>query len=250
MARGSPLTSSLRSRFRKACSSGSTMLGASSQEQGRRRRDRGVKLLRRKSCPPHLAWHRAGRHSPWRYGIGARWYRCARQPLDGGRRQRSAGGCQGIRGGQARRAQPRACCRQASSASNGVQSTSRFGETESSWFAGAMSPWRKPERAAAGLCLKTDVRYDATKRGRAAPCWRLSPSTNRRASLKSKRSFLVDDAGTMVNPMLVNGRLVGGLAQGLGKALVKRIVYDDRGRLVNRLADGLWHIARERYADG
>jgi len=37
-----------------------------------------------------------------------------------------------------REARPRTCCRQASNASNGIQPASRFGETESSWFAGAI----------------------------------------------------------------------------------------------------------------
>ena len=36
------------------------------------------------------------------------------------------------------RTQPRTCCRQASNASNGIHPASRFGETESSWFAGAI----------------------------------------------------------------------------------------------------------------
>jgi len=42
----------------------------------------------------------------------------------------------------------------------------------------------------------------------------------------------VDDAGTVVNPMLVEGQLRGGLAQGLGEALMERIVYDADGQLL------------------
>ncbi|MDV2967581.1 xanthine dehydrogenase family protein molybdopterin-binding subunit [Nitratireductor aquimarinus] len=42
----------------------------------------------------------------------------------------------------------------------------------------------------------------------------------------------VDDAGRVVNPMLVRGQLVGGMAQGLGEALMERIVYDDDGQLL------------------
>jgi carbon-monoxide dehydrogenase large subunit len=42
----------------------------------------------------------------------------------------------------------------------------------------------------------------------------------------------VDDAGTVVNPMLVEGQIRGGFAQGLGEALMERLVYDGDGQLV------------------
>jgi carbon-monoxide dehydrogenase large subunit len=42
----------------------------------------------------------------------------------------------------------------------------------------------------------------------------------------------VDDAGTIVNPLLAEGQLHGSLAQGLGQALMERIVYDEGGQLV------------------
>jgi carbon-monoxide dehydrogenase large subunit len=42
----------------------------------------------------------------------------------------------------------------------------------------------------------------------------------------------VDDAGTIVNPLLAEGQLHGSLAQGLGQALMEQIVYDERGQLL------------------
>jgi len=42
----------------------------------------------------------------------------------------------------------------------------------------------------------------------------------------------VDDAGTIINPLLAEGQLHGGLAQGIGQALMERIVYDERGQLL------------------
>jgi carbon-monoxide dehydrogenase large subunit len=36
----------------------------------------------------------------------------------------------------------------------------------------------------------------------------------------------VDDVGTVINPMIVEGQLHGGLAQGIGQALAERTVYD------------------------
>jgi carbon-monoxide dehydrogenase large subunit len=42
----------------------------------------------------------------------------------------------------------------------------------------------------------------------------------------------VDDAGVVLDHTLVVGQLVGGLAQGIGQALLENAVYDDNGQLV------------------
>ena len=42
----------------------------------------------------------------------------------------------------------------------------------------------------------------------------------------------VDDAGHVLQPKLVHGQLVGGAAQGLGQALLERMVYDTQGQLI------------------
>jgi aerobic carbon-monoxide dehydrogenase large subunit len=47
-----------------------------------------------------------------------------------------------------------------------------------------------------------------------------------------ERLAWVDDAGTVINPLLAEGQLHGSLAQGLGQALLEAIVYDDDGQLV------------------
>jgi carbon-monoxide dehydrogenase large subunit len=44
--------------------------------------------------------------------------------------------------------------------------------------------------------------------------------------------YAVDDVGTVINPMIVEGQLHGGLAQGIGQALLERTVYDD-GQLLS-----------------
>ena len=41
-----------------------------------------------------------------------------------------------------------------------------------------------------------------------------------------------DDVGTVINPMIVDGQMHGGLAQGIGQALLEHAVYDDDGQLV------------------
>ncbi|MCZ7660646.1 MAG: molybdopterin-dependent oxidoreductase [Xanthobacteraceae bacterium] len=42
----------------------------------------------------------------------------------------------------------------------------------------------------------------------------------------------VDDCGNVLDPALAQGRLVGGIAQGLGQALLEQAVYDPAGQLV------------------
>jgi aerobic carbon-monoxide dehydrogenase large subunit len=37
----------------------------------------------------------------------------------------------------------------------------------------------------------------------------------------------VDDAGVVINPLLVQGQLIGGAAQGIGAAVMERMVYSD-----------------------
>jgi carbon-monoxide dehydrogenase large subunit len=44
---------------------------------------------------------------------------------------------------------------------------------------------------------------------------------------------MVDDVGTIVNPLLLAGQLHGGVAQGLGQAFMEKIVYDDNGALLS-----------------
>jgi carbon-monoxide dehydrogenase large subunit len=42
----------------------------------------------------------------------------------------------------------------------------------------------------------------------------------------------VDDCGRIVNPALVDGQVRGGVAQGVGGALMEHCVYDDVGQLL------------------
>jgi carbon-monoxide dehydrogenase large subunit len=46
------------------------------------------------------------------------------------------------------------------------------------------------------------------------------------------RYSMVNDFGTIVNPMLVEGQLHGGVVQALGQALLERTVYDGSGQLL------------------
>ena len=64
-----------------------------------------------------------------------------------------------------------------------------------------------------------------------------------------ERFLLAYDIGRAINPMLVEGQLVGGLAQGIGGALSEEFVYDSRGEPLSvTLADYLLPILRDMPA--
>lgn len=48
--------------------------------------------------------------------------------------------------------------------------------------------------------------------------------------VKLERLVAVDDCGTIINPLLVEGQVHGGVAQGIGQALLERLVYDEHGQ--------------------
>jgi carbon-monoxide dehydrogenase large subunit len=47
-----------------------------------------------------------------------------------------------------------------------------------------------------------------------------------------RRYVCVDDCGRIINPLIVDGQVHGGVAQGLGQALWEQAVYDDSGQLM------------------
>jgi carbon-monoxide dehydrogenase large subunit len=57
---------------------------------------------------------------------------------------------------------------------------------------------------------------------------------------------IVEDGGTLVNPMIVDGQVLGGTAQGIGTALYEEMPFDDQGQpLAGTLADYLLPGATE-----
>ncbi|MEL6236249.1 MAG: molybdopterin cofactor-binding domain-containing protein, partial [Pseudomonadota bacterium] len=44
--------------------------------------------------------------------------------------------------------------------------------------------------------------------------------------------YAADDFGTVMNPLIVDGQVHGGLAQGIGQALMEHTVYDEAGQLL------------------
>jgi carbon-monoxide dehydrogenase large subunit len=57
----------------------------------------------------------------------------------------------------------------------------------------------------------------------------VDPETGR---VRLTRAVWVDDAGTLVNPLLVEGQLHGSYAQGAGQALLEGMLFDDGGQVL------------------
>ncbi len=50
--------------------------------------------------------------------------------------------------------------------------------------------------------------------------------------VRLRRYVVAEDCGVMINPLIVDGQVHGGVAQGVGAALLEEIVYDESGQLV------------------
>ncbi len=50
--------------------------------------------------------------------------------------------------------------------------------------------------------------------------------------VRIERYLAVEDAGRLVNPMIVEGQVQGGVAQGIGNALFEEVVYADDGNIL------------------
>jgi carbon-monoxide dehydrogenase large subunit len=64
--------------------------------------------------------------------------------------------------------------------------------------------------------------------------------------IEIRKYIAVDDCGKVINPLLVDGQIQGGIVQGLGQALFEEVVYDENGQL---LTGSLMNYALPRAAD-
>jgi aerobic carbon-monoxide dehydrogenase large subunit len=64
--------------------------------------------------------------------------------------------------------------------------------------------------------------------------------------VKVEKFVVAEDAGRIINPMIADGQVHGGIAQGIGNALLEEIIYDESGGILTAsLADYLPPTARE-----
>ena len=61
-----------------------------------------------------------------------------------------------------------------------------------------------------------------------------------------EKYLVAEDAGRIINPMIADGQVHGGIAQGIGNALLEEIIYDESGGILTaNLADYMPPTARE-----
>ena len=79
--------------------------------------------------------------------------------------------------------------------------------------------------------------YGATAFGVHGMILEVDPET---MMIKIRKYVTVEDCGTMLNPLVVEGQIHGGVSMGIGNAYYEKLHYDDNGQLLNAsLADYL-----------
>jgi aerobic carbon-monoxide dehydrogenase large subunit len=95
--------------------------------------------------------------------------------------------------------------------------------------------------------IVTDAVYTAAGEAWSAGCCLAAVRVDRETGvLAVERAIWIDDAGVVINPLLAEGQMVGGFAQGLGQALMEHIHYDADGQI---LTGSLLDYALPRAAD-
>ena len=96
-----------------------------------------------------------------------------------------------------------------------------------------------PGRAIAlgDLAGRANPMRGAVRAGAQAMIVEIDPET---MMLKILKFAMVHDCGTVINPLIVEGQVQGGIAQGIGNPFFEKLVYDGEGQLLNAsLADYL-----------
>jgi CO/xanthine dehydrogenase Mo-binding subunit len=83
----------------------------------------------------------------------------------------------------------------------------------------------------------------ATSNGVHAVIVEIDPET---CDLKIQKYVVVHDCGTLINPLIVEGQVRGGVAQGIGNAYFEHLIYNQEGQLLTAsLADYLLPTSNE-----
>jgi CO/xanthine dehydrogenase Mo-binding subunit len=105
---------------------------------------------------------------------------------------------------------------------------------------GAVEPGTEPGLEATAYY---GPQYGAVASGSHAMIIEVDPET---MMVEIKRYVAVEDCGTMLNPLIVEGQVHGGVALGIGNSYYEQLMYDENGQLLNAsLADYLIPTASE-----
>ncbi|MFA9444961.1 aerobic carbon-monoxide dehydrogenase large subunit [Egicoccus sp. AB-alg6-2] len=101
-------------------------------------------------------------------------------------------------------------------------------------FAGPNDPTRPPVAEGQAPGLEGTDYYSPVRstfaNGMHAVEVEVDPDTS---DIAIRRYAVVHDCGNLVNPMIVRGQVLGGVAQGVGGALYEKMAYDEHGQLLN-----------------
>jgi len=73
-------------------------------------------------------------------------------------------------------------------------------------------------------------KYGATAAGTVAMIVEVDPDT---MLVQIKRFVIAHDCGTVLNPLIVDGQIHGGVSMGIGQAFYEKLVWDENGQLLN-----------------
>ncbi len=105
---------------------------------------------------------------------------------------------------------------------------------------GAVEPGTEPGLEATAYF---GPRYGATAFGTHAMILEVDVKT---LMVEIKKYVVVEDCGTIINPLILEGQIHGGVAMGIGNAYYEKLVYDENAQLLNAsLADYLIPTASE-----
>jgi len=105
---------------------------------------------------------------------------------------------------------------------------------------GAVEPGTEPGLEATAYF---GPKYGATAFGTHAMILEVDPET---MMVEIKRYVVVEDCGTVLNPLILEGQIHGGVAMGIGNAYYEKLVYDENAQLLNAsFADYLIPTATE-----
>lgn len=105
---------------------------------------------------------------------------------------------------------------------------------------GAVEPGTEPGLEATAYF---GPKYGGTAFGTHAMILEVDPET---MMVKINRYVVVEDCGTVINPLILDGQIHGGVAMGIGNAYYEKLVYDENAQLLNAsLADYILPTATE-----
>lgn len=85
----------------------------------------------------------------------------------------------------------------------------------------------------ASLPITVDTRYENDGQAWGYGAYMAQVSVDRDTGMIAlDRLSCVDDTGTMINPTLVKAQIIGGVAQGMGEALMEEVQFDSDGQLL------------------